>query len=100
LIVSEFEIMTSVSVYLILLLLVSAVTFFIWGWDKSAAINGKWRIPERTLLILVMFGGAVGGALGMVFFRHKTRMPLFRVGLWVAGTLQLAIFYLLLTRPA
>ena len=34
---------------------------------------GKWRIPEKALLLLSFLGGAIGGILGMLLFRHKTK---------------------------
>ena len=37
------------------------------------ARRGKWRIPEKALLLLSFFGGAIGGILGMLLFRHKTK---------------------------
>ncbi len=89
--------MPNENLYLILLLFMSVLTFLVWGWDKAAAIHDKWRIPERTLFILVFMGGAAGGVIGMLLFRHKTRKPHFRLALWVAGILQLALFFLLLT---
>jgi len=90
--------MTTVTLYLIVLVIMSFFTFLIWGWDKNAAINGRWRVPERTLLVMVFLGGAAGGALGMFTFRHKTRKPQFRLALWAAGILQLVLFILLVTR--
>lgn len=88
--------MTVIYTYLLILLIMSVLTFFTWGWDKSAAMDRRWRIPERTLLIMVLLGGAVGGAMGMAFFHHKTRKTLFQSVLWVAGALQLLLFILLL----
>lgn len=87
--------MTTIYVYLFILLLMSVLTFLTWGWDKSAAMHGRWRIPERTMLIMILLGGAAGGALGMSFFHHKTRKTLFRSVLWVAGILQLLLLILL-----
>lgn len=52
---------------------ISLVSFCLYGADKSKAKRGKWRIPERVLLGFSFFGGAVGGLLGMLLFRHKTK---------------------------
>lgn len=52
----------------------------VMGWDKLAAIQGRRRIPERTLFSLALLGGSVGGILGMLLFRHKTRKRAFRIG--------------------
>jgi uncharacterized membrane protein YsdA (DUF1294 family) len=89
--------MTAIYVYLLILLLMSVLTFLTWGWDKSAAMHGRWRIPERPLLVMILLGGAAGGALGMSFFHHKTRKSLFRLVLWVAGILQLLVLILLVS---
>jgi len=91
---------STVTVYLIWLGIMSLITLAVWGWDKAAAINGNWRTPEKVLLSLVFLGGAVGGALGMYLFRHKTRKPAFRIALWIAGALQVGLLVLLLTRIA
>ena len=40
---------------------------------KGKAKRGAWRIPEKALLSLSFFGGAVGGYLAMHFVRHKTK---------------------------
>ena len=90
--------MTTVTLYLIILVILSFLTFLIWGWDKNASIKGRWRVPERTLLMMIFLGGAAGGALGMFTFRHKTRRPQFRLALWAAGIIQLLLFILLVTR--
>ena len=69
---------------------VNLATFFLYGVDKHRAKKGKWRIPERTLLLLPLLGGSVGGILGMRLFHHKTKHWYFRFGLPVMLTLQLA----------
>ncbi len=60
-------------IYGILLAAISAVAFILYGADKGRAKRGAWRIPEKVLLGFSFFGGAPGGVLGMLAFRHKTR---------------------------
>ncbi len=52
--------------------LLSLITFITYGIDKLKAKNGSWRISEKALLFLSIFGGAFGGYAGMCLFRHKT----------------------------
>ena len=55
----------------------SAITMALYGLDKLFARMGARRIPERTLLFASFIGGALGGLVGMILFRHKTRKPRF-----------------------
>ena len=52
---------------LVLLLLLNALTFVVYGVDKWHARGGRWRIPERTLLLLAALGGGLGACLGMSY---------------------------------
>ena len=67
--------------YVCWLLLMSAVTFFLMGWDKHLARSRRRRIPERVLLGWAAAGGALGGILAMQLFRHKTLHRHFSVGM-------------------
>lgn len=58
---------------LLYLLGVNLAAFGAMGWDKSSAIRGVERIPERTLLTLAAVGGSVGAVAAQQLFRHKTR---------------------------
>lgn len=60
---------------LIYYIALSILTFLAWGFDKRRAKARRWRIPERRLLALALFGGAFGALLGMMLFHHKTRKP-------------------------
>lgn len=60
-------------IFLIYLLVISVITFFAYGLDKLKAKGKSRRTPEKVLLGLSLFGGAIGGALGMALFRHKTK---------------------------
>lgn len=68
----------SADLVLVLLLLLNGLTFVVYGIDKWRAQGGRWRIPERTLLLLAAFGGASGACLGMVMWNHKTSHKRFR----------------------
>lgn len=47
--------------------------FILMGLDKSLAVKKKRRISEKTLLTISLFGGSLGGIIGMLVFRHKTK---------------------------
>ena len=73
----------------------SLVLLITMGTDKRFAKTGHRRIPEKRLFLLALFGGAVGGLLGMYAFRHKTRHWYFVVGFWALTAVQLgALTYL------
>lgn len=79
---------------------ISLITFCLYGTDKRRAKDGRWRIPERVLLLLSFFGGAFGGTLGMVLFRHKTKKTAFIIvnalGLvWQVAAIIIAAIYLI-----
>ena len=73
------------------LILINRLLFVRMGRDKAAARSGARRTPETTLLALAVIGGSVGGVLGMVLFRHKTRKPAFRIGFPLILLCQLAL---------
>jgi uncharacterized membrane protein YsdA (DUF1294 family) len=64
----------------------SLVTFGMYGYDKTQAKLGGWRVPEIVLHGLALAGGFLGGWLGRWVFHHKTQKPAFTLVL-VASTL-------------
>lgn len=72
---------------------ITLLTFAAYGYDKSAARAGKWRIPERTLHAMTLIGGTFGAFAGQRVFRHKTRKARFRVVFWITGWLQVVLAY-------
>lgn len=60
-------------IYTACLLALSLITFIVYVIDKNKAENGDWRIPEWTLLLLSVCGGAIGGYTAMFLVKHKTR---------------------------
>lgn len=74
---------------------VSIALFIIMGVDKYCAKIGARRVPEARLFKIAIFGGALGGWLGMQTFRHKTRHRKFALGFPAIAVLQLAILWYL-----
>ena len=82
---------TWIKILLAYLALVNLLTFILYGVDKRKAQKGAWRVPEKTLLLLPLLGGSVGGILGMQTFRHKTKHWYFKFGLPAMLVLQAAL---------
>lgn len=49
--------------------------------DKRRAIRHAWRIPEKTLFLVAIFGGSAGVLAGMYLVRHKTKHMSFVIGI-------------------
>ena len=63
------------------LLAINLIGYIIMGIDKKRAIRGAWRISEASLFMVALLGGALGCALGMNHFRHKTKHWYFKYGM-------------------
>ena len=79
-------------------LVLSAVTFMLYGWDKVSASGGHWRIQESTLNGLALLGGWPGGWIAQHAWRHKSRKASFQAAFWSAtlmnvGVLAFLLFY-------
>ncbi|HEY1151171.1 MAG TPA: DUF1294 domain-containing protein [Pseudoduganella sp.] len=72
----------------------SVLCFIASGLDKRAAVRGAQRTPERTLLLLGLFGGWPGGLVAQHVFRHKTVKGSFLARFWVTVLLNLALLLL------
>ena len=71
--------------YVAFLALISVIAFISYGVDKRKSKKKQWRTPEKVLLGLGFFGGAIGAIAGMELFRHKTKHWYF----WVVNILGL-----------
>ncbi len=81
------------SYIIIYILLINVFTFFVYGYDKNRAVKHKWRVSERTLLLLAVIGGSIGAAAGMLVFHHKTKKPKFTVSVPVIFFVQLVLTF-------
>ena len=87
-------------VILLVLLVMNAAAFALMGIDKAKAKRGAWRIPEKTLFLVTALFGGLGGTLGMLFFRHKTKHWYFKFGFPALLVLQMAVLLLILVKLA
>ena len=62
---------------LIYFLGINGLLLVLMGIDKLCAVFKQWRIPEKNLLGIGLFGGGFGGLLGIVIFNHKKRKHYF-----------------------
>ena len=84
---------------LIWLAAANLISFALFGWDKHLAKREKWRVPERTLFLWALLGGAPGAIFGMRLFRHKTKHASFLIGMpliLVAHIVLAVVIYLCL----
>ena len=77
---------------------INVVTFIVYGIDKLKAKNGKWRIPESTLLLLAIVGGSIGAWGGVKVWHHKTMHKKFKYGIPLIILIQVALSLYLITR--
>lgn len=71
----------SIKNIIIFLIIINIISFLAMWIDKYKAKKGKWRIPEKTLIILSLVGGSIGSLCGMYTFRHKTKKMRFSIGI-------------------
>lgn len=72
-------------------LLISAVTYFTYGNDKTRAVTGQRRVPERQLHVLELLGRWPGALVAQSSFRHKNRKPSYQVTHWTMVLLNLLL---------
>ena len=61
----------------------SAITFIAYAFDKSAALNNRWRTQESTLHFFALVGGWPGALLAQKIFRHKSKKKEFQAVFWI-----------------
>jgi uncharacterized membrane protein YsdA (DUF1294 family) len=82
---------------LYLYIVASLVTFIVYAFDKSAAKNCRWRIPESQLHWLALLGGWPGAFIAQNTLRHKSIKAAFKQVYWITVILNIAAFCWLLS---
>jgi uncharacterized membrane protein YsdA (DUF1294 family)/cold shock CspA family protein len=70
----------------------SLLAFLAYAVDKSAAIKGRWRTPEKTLHLLSVAGGWPGALLAQQLLHHKCSKPSFVAIFWITVAANIAGF--------
>jgi uncharacterized membrane protein YsdA (DUF1294 family)/cold shock CspA family protein len=73
------------------LLLVSALTAFVYYDDKRRAQSGDWRAKETHLHLFALIGGWPGAFLAQHKLRHKVSKPSFQFMFWITVALHLFV---------
>jgi len=76
----------------------SLLTFCLYAFDKSAAMNRRWRTSEATLQKLSLVGGWPGALIAQRLFHHKSKKVSFQSLFWFIVILHLAAVTALATR--
>lgn len=74
---------------------ISAVAAIVTVFDKLSAKAHRWRVPEKTLLLISAFGGSVAMYAVMRMIHHKTRHSKFMVGIPFIIVIQAVLIVLL-----
>jgi uncharacterized membrane protein YsdA (DUF1294 family)/cold shock CspA family protein len=79
----------------------SVLAILLYGVDKSAAVNNRWRIKESTLHFVGLIGGWPGALLAQGIFRHKSKKMEFQSAFWVTVVFNcVGLAWLLVTGKA
>ena len=80
---------------LVFLALINTATFIAFWVDKKQSMTGGYRISEKTLLTLALFGGSPAAFIASRLFRHKTKKGSFRAMFWLVVIVQMvaAVLY-------
>lgn len=61
------------NILIIYLMIISLIAVVVTIYDKVQAVRGKWRVKEKTLLLISALGGSVSMLVTMLIIRHKTK---------------------------
>lgn len=64
--------------FLIVYVILNAISFAMYIWDKHKAQTDQWRTKESTLLVAALIA-PWGATIGMKTARHKTRKLKFKL---------------------
>lgn len=85
--------------FFIYLLGINILAILLFAYDKNESEkrtrSRRNRLSENTLFLVSALGGSLGSLLGMYVFRHKTKKPVFVVGIPVLLIFNFVCFYII-----
>lgn len=82
-----------IPIILIYAILINIVGLYVMYSDKRKAKRRQYRISEASLWRIAIFGGAIGTALGMYWFRHKTKHVAFKLGFPTLAVIDIFLLF-------
>ena len=82
------------SYFALYLFVLNSIGFISMWIDKKAAQNKQYRISEKFLIIISMFGASIGVWYAMYKFHHKTKKSIFVFGVPLILVVQLIVIYI------
>lgn len=80
-------------------ILISAITYAVYAFDKSAMLNNEWRVSEWLLHALSLLGGWPGALIAQSLLRFKMTEQPFRLIFWLTLLLNFSVFLFTLSAP-
>lgn len=80
---------------ILVLFLINITTLIAFGVDKYLAITNRYRLSEKSLLVLAIAGGSIGAIAAQRIFRHKTQK--FKYVLWWILVVHISLGWLIWT---
>lgn len=77
---------------IVVLVIWNLFVFILYAADKVKAKQGRWRIPEKSLITTALLFGGVGALAGMQALHHKTRHTKFKVLVPIGFIITVALF--------
>ncbi len=71
--------------------LFGAISVYLYGRDKQAAVAGLWRVSETHLLTVDLLGGIIGGLLAQHRYWHKTSKQSYQTRIFAIVALHAGI---------
>ncbi len=77
---------------ILLYALMSSIAFILYASDKSRAVKGARRIPEKTLHTVEFLGGWIGAGIAQQILRHKSSKKSYQMSFWFIVSLHLFVW--------
>lgn len=85
--------MMILTIYVIIVAVMSMATYFVFAWDKHQACFAQHRVPEAVLFLMSALLGATGAISAMLLLRHKTQHRSFCVVVPLLWLVQVALSF-------